>query len=122
MLIVFDPRHPRGFHPLAGGYERELLDLLPDVHRTLAQRVHQALRDEMPVAFFGEQMSPFSIPASVLALAIALFVIAFAIGFSPTMATLVVACLVVSFVLLAPSIVLGYAVKAAERDDAERGL
>ena len=50
------------------------------------------------------------------------FVIAFAVGFSPTMATLVVACLVVSFVLLAPSIVLGYAVKAADRDDAERGL
>jgi len=58
----------------------------------------------------------------VLALAMALFVIAFAVGFSPTMATLVVACLVVSFVLLAPSIVLGYAVKAADRDDAERGL
>ena len=68
-LIVFDPRHPRGFHPFAGGYERELLDLLPDAHRTLAQRVYQALRDEMPVAFFGEQMSPLSIPASLLALA-----------------------------------------------------
>src|SRR5688572_30739824 len=68
-LIVFDPRHPRGFHPLSGGYERELLDLLPDAHRTIGQRVYQALRDEMPVAFFGEQMSPLSIPASLLALA-----------------------------------------------------
>jgi hypothetical protein len=58
----------------------------------------------------------------VLALAVALFVIAFAVGFSSAMATLVVVCLVVSFVLLAPSIVLGYAVKAAEREDAERGL
>jgi hypothetical protein len=38
------------------------------------------------------------------------------------MATLVIICLVVSFVLLAPSIVLGYAVKAAERDDVERGF
>ena len=38
------------------------------------------------------------------------------------MATLVIVSLVVSFVLLAPSIVLGYAVKAADRDDAERGL
>jgi hypothetical protein len=28
----------------------------------------------------------------------------------------------VSFVLLVPSIILGYAVKAAERDDRERGL
>jgi hypothetical protein len=58
----------------------------------------------------------------VLALAMALFVIAFAVGFSATMATLVIVCLVASFVLLAPSIVLGYAVKAADREDAERGL
>ncbi len=58
----------------------------------------------------------------VLALSMALFVIAFAVGFSSTMAALVITCLVVSFVLLAPSIVLGYAVKAADRDDAERGL
>jgi hypothetical protein len=58
----------------------------------------------------------------VLALAMALFVIAFAVGFSATMATLVIVALVVSFVLLAPSIVLGYAVKAADREDAERGM
>ena len=38
------------------------------------------------------------------------------------MALFVIACLVLSFMLLAPSIVLGYAVKAADRDDAERGL
>jgi small-conductance mechanosensitive channel len=57
----------------------------------------------------------------VLALAMALFVIAFAVGFSSVMAGLVIACLIVSFVLLAPSIVLGYAVKAAERDDVEHG-
>ncbi len=58
----------------------------------------------------------------VLALAVALFVIAFAVGFNGTMAALIVASLLVSFALLAPSIVLGYAVTAAERDDAERGL
>lgn len=57
-----------------------------------------------------------------LALAMALFVIAFVMGFTPTMAVLVLVPLFVSFVLLAPSIVLGYAVKAAERDDRERGL
>jgi hypothetical protein len=57
----------------------------------------------------------------VLALAMSLFVIAFAVGFSSTMASLVVVCLVVSFALLAPSIVLGYAVKAAERDDVQHG-
>ena len=58
----------------------------------------------------------------VLSLSVALFVMAFLFGFSPTMATLVVVTMVVSFVLLAPSIVLGYAVKAAERDDVEQGF
>lgn len=57
----------------------------------------------------------------VLAVAVALFVIAFVLGFSATMATLIVICLVASFVLLAPSIVLGYGVKAADRADAEQG-
>ena len=56
----------------------------------------------------------------VLALAVALFVLAFLFGFTSTMATLIVVSLVVSFVLLAPSIVLGYAVKAADRADAEQ--
>ena len=44
--------------------------------------------------------------------------IAFAIGFSSTLAAVFVG-LIISFVLLAPSIVLGYAVKAAEREDLE---
>jgi hypothetical protein len=57
----------------------------------------------------------------VLALAIALFVVAFAVGFSSTMATLVVVTMIVSFVLLVPSIILGYAVKAAEKDDLRHG-
>jgi hypothetical protein len=58
----------------------------------------------------------------VLALAVALFVIAFMVGFSSTMATLVVVAMIASFVLLVPSIILGYAVKAAERDDLQHGL
>ena len=37
------------------------------------------------------------------------------------MAALVVASMIVSFVLLVPSIILGYAVKAAERDDLQHG-
>jgi NhaP-type Na+/H+ or K+/H+ antiporter len=46
----------------------------------------------------------------LLAVAVVLFFVALATGFSGT------------FALLAPSIVLGYAVKAAEREDRERGL
>ncbi len=58
----------------------------------------------------------------LLAVAVALFFAALIVGFSATMATLVIVALVAACVLLAPSIVLGYAVKAAERDDRERGL
>jgi len=58
----------------------------------------------------------------LLAVAVALFVVAFMVGFSAALATIVVVLMLVSFVLLAPSIVLGYAVKAADRDDRDRGL
>ncbi len=56
------------------------------------------------------------------AAAIVAFVLAFAFGFSGTMSAIIIAALVVGTILLAPAIVLGYAVKAAERDDRERGL
>lgn len=58
----------------------------------------------------------------LLAVAVALFFVALMLGFSAVLATLVIVAMVLSFLLLAPSIVLGYAVKAADRDDRERGL
>jgi hypothetical protein len=67
VLILADPRH-QGFNPLAGGYERELLEVLPEAPLTLPQRLYDAMRNELPPAFFGEQMSPFSILASVVVL------------------------------------------------------
>lgn len=57
-----------------------------------------------------------------VALALALFIIAFAVGFNSTMATLVIIAFIIGCALLAPSIILGYAVKAAYREDRERGL
>lgn len=56
-----------------------------------------------------------------VALAMALFFIALAVGFSPTMATLVLVTFIIGCVLLAPSIILSYAVRAAEREDRELG-
>ena len=50
----------------------------------------------------------------------ACFAFAFAIGFNGVMVGLMTFGLVGGSILLAPSIVLGYAVKAAERDDRER--
>jgi heme/copper-type cytochrome/quinol oxidase subunit 3 len=57
-----------------------------------------------------------------VALAMAAFVMAFVLGFKGPLVTLVTASLIAGCVLLAPSIVLGYAVKAAEREDRENGL
>jgi hypothetical protein len=59
---------------------------------------------------------------ALLLVAVVVFFVALVVGFSATMATLVLVPLIVSFVLLAPAIVIGYAVKAAERDDRERGI
>jgi len=56
------------------------------------------------------------------AVAIATFIIGFAISFNGAVSAVVIASVVVGSLLLAPAIVLGYAVKAAERDDRERGF
>jgi hypothetical protein len=45
-----------------------------------------------------------------------------ATGWSETATALVIGSLAVGSIVLAPSIVFGYAVKAAERDDRARGL
>ena len=55
-------------------------------------------------------------------IAILTFVIGFIVSFNGAVSAIVVASMIVGSVLLAPAIVLGYAVKAAERDDRERGL
>jgi hypothetical protein len=47
---------------------------------------------------------------------------AFAFGFQGPLVTAVIVLLVAGSILLAPSIIIGYAVKAAERDDREKGL
>jgi len=54
-------------------------------------------------------------------LAIVGFFVAFATGFSSAWVTLIIASLVVGSIILAPAIVAGYAVKAAEREDRELG-
>jgi hypothetical protein len=53
--------------------------------------------------------------------AIVLFVIGFIVGFTSAVVTTIVAMMIVGSVLLAPAIVAGYAVKAAAREDRERG-
>ena len=55
-------------------------------------------------------------------IAILTFIIGFIVSFNGTVSAIVVAAMIVGSVLLAPAIVLGYAVKAAERDDREHGL
>jgi len=56
------------------------------------------------------------------ALAISCFVMAYVIGFKGPLVTVVVASIIIGSILLAPSIVIGHAVKAAEREDLENGL
>jgi membrane-bound ClpP family serine protease len=55
-------------------------------------------------------------------IAMVTFVLGFFFGFSGVVATIVTVSMVIGSILLAPALVLGYAVKAAERDDRERGF
>ncbi len=54
--------------------------------------------------------------------AIVLFLLAMLTEFSGLLAVSVIACLVLGSIVLAPAIVVGYGVKAAEREDRERGV
>ena len=53
--------------------------------------------------------------------AIVVFVVGFLIGFTPAIVTIIVTAMIIGSALLAPAIVAGYAVKAAAREDRERG-
>jgi hypothetical protein len=80
-----------------------------------------------PIRARRQQVARWSLLANrigylFLAVAIAVFVIGFALGFTPPVVSIVVATLLIGSALLLPSIILGYAVKAAEREDRERGL
>ena len=55
-------------------------------------------------------------------IAIVTFVVGFIVSFNGAVSAVVIGSMIVGSTLLAPAIVLGYAVKAAERDDRERGL
>jgi hypothetical protein len=55
-------------------------------------------------------------------IAIVTFVVGFAVSFNGAVSAIVIGSMIAGSALLAPAIVLGYAVKAAERDDRERGL
>ena len=59
---------------------------------------------------------------ALFGVAVVVFVVGFAVGLTPGLVTVIVVALAVGSLLLAPAIVVGYAVKAADRDDRERGL
>lgn len=56
------------------------------------------------------------------AVAVVTFIIGFVGSFNDTVSTIVITMMIVGSVLLAPAIILGYAIKAAEREDRERGV
>jgi len=54
---------------------------------------------------------------SLWLVAIVVFVVGAVTGFHPAMVTIVIGCLAAGSALLAPSIVIGYGVRAADRED-----
>ena len=57
----------------------------------------------------------------LFAVAVVAFVVAAVVGFSPGWVTVIVAAMVVGSIVLAPAIVVGFAAKAADREDREAG-
>jgi hypothetical protein len=84
--------------------------LPPPSDPTLARRARIARLTEL-----GQQIGYGLFGAAIIA-----FVIGAAAGFSGADVVIVVGCLAAGSAVLAPAIVFGYAVKAAEREDRER--
>jgi hypothetical protein len=59
---------------------------------------------------------------TLFGIAIVVFIIGFFSGFDGIVGPLITGSIVIGSIILAPAIVFGYAVKAAEREDRERGL
>lgn len=59
--------------------------------------------------------------AAAFAVAVVAFVVGATTGLTDAVVVIVIGALVAGSLLLAPAIVLGYAVRAAERDDREHG-
>ena len=80
-----------------------------------------------PIRIRRAQVARWSLLASragyvLFGLAVALFVVAFLAGFTAALVTAILTSMIAGSLLLAPAIVLGYAVKAAEKEDQARGL
>lgn len=58
---------------------------------------------------------------SLFGAAVLLFFVGFPTGFPSWLITAIIACLAVGSIVLAPAIVIGYGVKAADREDRETG-
>jgi hypothetical protein len=59
---------------------------------------------------------------ALFGIAIVVFFVGLVTSFTGAVVPIIVVCLLAGSAVLAPAIVFGYAVKAAERDDRERGL
>lgn len=97
----------------------------PSAPRPLTPRAASAPVD--PVRARRQQIAKWTLIANrvgylLFGLAMALFVMAFAFTFTSALVTAITVCLVIGSILLAPALVLGYAVKAAEKEDRARGL
>ena len=58
---------------------------------------------------------------ALFGVAVVAFVVAAVVGFSPAWVTVIVVAMLVGSIVLAPAIVLGFAAKAADREDREVG-
>jgi len=79
-----------------------------------------------PVRAWRQRLAKYVLLANrigylMFAAAIAVFVIGFAVGFNNAVSVIVIVCMVIGSILLAPALVMGYGIKAAERDDREHG-
>jgi uncharacterized membrane protein YidH (DUF202 family) len=85
------------------------------------ERPHDSVRARRAMVARWNQVAT-RVGYTAFGVAIVMFFVALATDFSSGKVTVITASMIVGCVLLAPAIVVGYAVKAAEKDDVARGL
>jgi len=95
-------------------------DADPPVNRAVPSRAQDPVRRRRAqvarLVSVGQRLGYGLFAAAVVA-----FFVGFVVGFDEAVVDLIVGALIIGSIVLAPSIVFAYAVKAAERDDLEQG-
>jgi hypothetical protein len=118
-FFYIDPR-TRGFHPLSGGYERDLVATLHQIQPIVMRETKELITRQLAPGFFGQRFGPLTVPITLALIGSTWFL--FRRGF-PLWGLLVLGTMGVTvlteaipryYLMVLPLMMLGYVLMSAE--------